>query len=75
MADLTIGNNSLVSVNHITVHCVEYDMNHSTIRETSITLTNTLKVGESGYWDQINFGYVHNDFETVHCTIANAKLS
>ncbi len=75
MADLTIGNNSLVSVNHITVHCVEYDMNHSTIRETSITLTNTLKVGESSYWDQVNFGYVHNDFETVHCTIANAKLS
>jgi hypothetical protein len=75
MGDLTIENNNFVSVQHITVHCVEYNMNHSTVRETSITLDNMLQVGESGYWDQVNFGYVHNDFETVQCKIANAQLS
>jgi len=75
MGDLTIENNNFVSVKHITVHCVEYNMNHSTVRDASITLDNMLQVGESGYWDQVNFGYVHNDFETVQCTIANAQLS
>ena len=75
LSDLTIGNNNFVSVNHITVHCVEFNMNNSAIREASITLAKTLQVGESGYWDQINFGYVHNDFETVSCEIANATLS
>ena len=75
MGDLTIGNNNFVSVNRITVHCVEFDMNDSAVRETSTILARTLQVGESGYWDQINFGYVHNDFETVSCEIANAKLS
>jgi len=75
LADLTIGNNNVVSVNHITVHCVEYNMNNSAIREASITLAKTLQVGESGYWGHVNFGYVHNDFETVQCKIADAKLS
>ncbi len=75
MADLTIENNNFVSVNHITVHCEEYNMNHTTVREASRTLNKTLEVGELGYWDQVNFGYVHNGFETVQCNIANAKLS
>jgi hypothetical protein len=75
MADLTIGNNNFVSVNQITVQCVEYNMNHASVRKASITLVNTLQVGESGYYDQVNFGYVHNDFETVQCTIEDAKLS
>lgn len=75
MADLTIENNNFVSVNHITVHCEEYNMNSSAVREASITLAKTLKVGESSYWDQVNFGYVHNDFETVQCEIEDAKLS
>jgi len=75
MGDLTIGNNNFVSVNHITIHCVEFNMNNFAIGETTITLAKTLQVGESGYWDQINFGYVHDDFETVSCEIANAKLS
>lgn len=75
MGDLTIGNNNFVSVNRITVHCVEFNMNNSAIREASITLAKTLQVGESGYWDQVNFGYVHDDFETVSCEISNAQLS
>jgi len=75
MGDLTIENNNFVSVNRIMVRCVEFNMNNILIREASIILGKTLQVGESGYWDQINFGYVHNDFETVQCTIANAKLS
>lgn len=75
MADLTIGNNNFLSVKRITVQCVEYNMNKAAIREASITLAKTLKVGESGYWDQVNFGYVHNDFETVQCKIANAQIS
>ena len=75
MGDLTIENNNFVSVNHIIVHCVEYNMNDSSVREASVTLAKTLEVGESSYWDQVNFGYVHNDFETVQCKIANAELS
>ncbi len=75
MADLTIGNNNVVSVNHVTVKCVEYNMNDSVVRETSSTLNEILQVGESVYWDQVNFGYVHNDFETVQCQISDAKLS
>lgn len=75
MGDLTIGNKNFVSVKHIAVHCVEYNMNSSAVREASITLAKTLKVGEYGYYDQVNFGYVHNDFDTVQCKIANAQLS
>jgi len=75
MGDLTIENKNFVSVNHITVQCKEYNMNHSTVREASVTWAKTLRVGESGYWDQVNFGYVHNDVETVQCAIANAQLS
>ena len=75
LADLTIENKNFVSVKHVTIHCVEYNMNHSTVREASVNLANTLKVGESGYYDQVNFGYVHDDFDTVQCVIANAQLS
>lgn len=75
MADLRIDNHNYVSVNHITVHCTEYNMNDSVIREASVTLAKSLQVGEYGYWDQVNFGYVHNDLETVQCKIANAQLS
>jgi len=75
MGDLTIANNNFVSVNHITIHCVEFNMNNSAIAETTIILAKMLPVGESGYWDQVNFGYVHDDFETVSCEIANAQLS
>jgi len=75
MADLTIGNNNFVSVNHIAVHCVEFNMNNAVIRETSIILDKTLQVGESSYWDQVNFGYVHDDFDTAHCKIRDVKLS
>lgn len=73
--DLTIRNNNFVSVNRIRVHCVEYNVNHSPIREASATWEKTLGAGESGYWDQVNFGYVQNDFDTVHCEIADAELS
>lgn len=75
LGDLTIRNNNFFSVNHITLHCVEYNMNHSAIREASATWARTLRAGESGYWDQINFGYVHNDFDTVRCEILDAELS
>jgi len=75
LADLTIENHNAVSVKHITVHCVEYNMNSSAIREASVTLDKTLQVGESSYWDQVNFGYVDDAFETVQCKIRGANLS
>ena len=75
IGDLTIENNNFVSVKHITVHCVEYNMNTPLFVRHPSPWRKTLKVGESGYWDQVNFGYVHNDFETVQCKIANAQLS
>lgn len=73
--DLTIRNHNHVSVNQITVHCVEYNMNHTPIREAEATWSKILRPGESGYWDQANFGYVHHDFDTVNCDIVNADLS
>ena len=73
LGDFTIRNKNVVSVSHITVHCVEYNMNHSPIRETSVTWSKSLRAGESGYWDEANFGYVHNDFDTVQCDITHAK--
>ncbi|MGD9853105.1 MAG: hypothetical protein AB7T38_17800 [Nitrospirales bacterium] len=73
--DLTIRNHNHVSVNQITVHCVEYNMNHTPIREAEATWSKTLRPGESGYWDQANFGYVHHDFDTANCDIVNADLS
>lgn len=73
--DLTIQNRSHVSVSRITVHCVEYNMNHAPVREAMATWRKTLRPGESGYWDQANFGYVHDDFDTVNCEIVNAELS
>ena len=75
LADLTIENHNAVSVKHITVHCVEYNMNSSAIREALVTLDKTLQVGESSYWDQVNFGYVDDAFETVQCKIRGANLS
>ncbi len=75
MADLTIENRNVVSVKQITIHCVEYNMNNSVVREASVTLERTLQVGESSYWDQVNFGYVHDAFETVQCEIREAHLS
>ena len=75
LADLTIENNNVVSVKHIIVHCVEYNMNNAAVREASVTLDKTLQVGESSYWDQVNFGYVDDAFETVQCKIRGANLS
>jgi len=67
--DFTLNNHYPFPVKNVTVECVEFDMNNHPLRTSSSTLLKTIVKGDTVYWEEVNFGYVHDGFHSVQCGI------